>query len=406
MMWLVFALLTILAATFIVFPLLKSTRKSTADLSSNASDLVEHANVVLFKEQLADLDLQLAEGDIDDVQYAELVSEQKRLLLVDTPANVNSYSKDKSGRGAWLVLVCLLITPILAFSLYQMLGASDDVEITELLQLRASEPMSDEESATLSQKIQAKLSRRILSEPDHIFYLVTLARLQMDEANFVGAAMSYRQAVEVNPNDSELLAEYAQALYFAAGSKFEGEAGAVLDNALALDTNNLTALGLQGIRSFESGEYLLAIRSWQAALKAISPQSSQAQALQSGILRARKFLGEDLPALNVEVALSPDFEATPGQTVYVFAREWQGKPMPLAVAKLLVEELPTTVTLDDSMAMVGGLSLSSVALVEVVARVSTTGSAIPSDGDLEGSTGKLEMNNDKKLIHVVIDRQL
>ena len=211
-MWLVFALLTILAATFIVFPLLKSTRKSTADLGSSASDLVEHANVVLFKEQLADLDLQLAEGDIDDVQYAELVSEQKRLLLVDTPANANSCSKDKSGRGAWLVLVCLLLTPILAFSLYQMLGASDDVEITELLQLRASEPMSDEESATLSQKIQVKLSRRILSEPDHTFYLVTLARLQMDEADFVGATASYRQAVEVNPNDSELLAEYAQAL--------------------------------------------------------------------------------------------------------------------------------------------------------------------------------------------------
>lgn len=405
-MWLVFALLTILAATFIVFPLLKSTRKSTADLGSSASDLVEHANVVLFKEQLADLDLQLAEGDIDDVQYAELVSEQKRLLLVDTPANANSCSKGKSGRGAWLVLVCLLLTPILAFSLYQMLGASDDVEITELLQLRASDPMSDEESATLSQKIQVKLSRRILSEPDHTFYLVTLARLQMDEADFVGATASYRQAVEVNPNDSELLAEYAQALYFAAGSKFEGEAGAVLDNALALDPVNLTALGLQGIRSFESGEYLLAISSWQAALKAISPQSSQAQALQSGIFRARKLLGEDLPALIVEVALSPELEATPSQTVYVFAREWQGKPMPLAVAKLLVENLPTTVTLDDSMAMVGGLSLSSVALVEVVARVSTTGSAIPSDGDLEGSTGKLEMNNDKKLIHVVIDRQL
>ena len=175
---------------------------------------------------------------------------------------------------------------------------------------------------------------------------------------------------------------------------------------MALDPDNLTALGLQGIRSFESGEYLLAISSWQAALKAISPQSSQAQALQSGIFRARKLLGEDLPALIVEVALSPELEATPSQTVYVFAREWQGKPMPLAVAKLLVENLPTTVTLDDSMAMVGGLSLSSVALVEVVARVSTTGSAIPSDGDLEGSTGKLEMNNDQKLIHVIIDRQL
>jgi cytochrome c-type biogenesis protein CcmH len=405
-MWLVLALLTILAAIFVVFPLLKRPSKLTVSQNGGASDLVENANVVLFKEQLADLNVQLADGDIDDRQYAELVSEQKRLLLVDTPAVLTSGSTGNTGRGAWLVLVCLLLMPILAFSLYQVLGAGDDVEIADLLELRVSTSMSEEANKALSQEIQTKLSRRILSEPDHTFYLVMLARLQMDDANFVGATASYRQAVEVSPNDSELLAEYAQALYFAAGNKFEGDAGIILDNALALDPGNLTALGLQGIRSFESGEYLLAIRSWQTALKVISPQSPQAQALQSGIFRARQFLGEDIPMLNVEVALSPDLEATPGQTVYVFAREWQGKPMPLAVTKLLVKDLPATVKLDDSMAMIGGQSLSSVAMVEVVARVSTTGSAIPSDGDFEGSTGKLEMNNDKKLIQVVIDRQL
>ncbi|PCJ93001.1 MAG: c-type cytochrome biogenesis protein CcmI [Porticoccaceae bacterium] len=439
MMWLFFALLTLLAVAFVIYPLIKSAHKPAVDEVYGSSSMVVRANVILFQEQLAELDRQLEDGDIDTLQHAELVAEQKSLLLVDAPnesadltpssstknstsessvdeSSISDSPSDKNpadldsnkrnGRGAWLVMVCLLLTPLLAFSLYQMLGASDDVEITELLEKRASLSVNAEDHSVLSHKIQRKMSRRLLSDPDHMFYRVMLARLQMEEGNFSGASKDYQQAVRVSPNDVELLAEYAQALYFAAGNKFEGEVGTTLDNALALDPNNITALGLQGIRSFEAENYLLAITSWQAALRIIPSQSPQAQALQSGVLRARKLLGEELPTLSVNVSLSPDLEVQPGQTVYIFAREWQGRPMPLAVVKLLVEELPATVTLDDTMAMVGGQFLSSVAMIEVVARVSTTGSAIPSEGDLEGSTGELDMASHDKVVQVVIDHQL
>jgi cytochrome c-type biogenesis protein CcmH len=444
MIWFYLALLTLIAVAFVIYPLIKPSHKPAVGEVYGSSAMVVRANVVLFQEQLAELDRQLDDGDIDTLQHAELVAEQKSLLLVDTPnksadlipssstenptsessvdegpvseSSVNGSpshknpagldSSKRDGRGAWLVMVCLLLTPLLAFSLYEMLGASDDVEITELLEKRASLSANAEDQSVLSHKIQRKMSRRLLSDPDHMFYRVMLARLQLEEGDFSGASKSYQQAVRVSPNDAELLAEYAQALYFAAGNKFEGDVGTTLDNALALDPNNITALGLQGIRSFEAKNYLLAITSWQAALRAIPPQSLQAQALQSGVLRARKLLGEELPALSVNVSLSPNFEVQPGQTVYIFAREWQGRPMPLAVVKLLVEELPATVILDDTMAMIGGQLLSSVAMVEVVARVSTTGSAIPSEGDLEGVTGELNMANHEKVVQVVIDHQL
>ena len=212
--------------------------------------------------------------------------------------------------------------------------------------------------------------------------------------------------MKLNSTDANLLAEYAQALYFGAGNKFDSNVDAALDNALALSPTNRTALGLQGIRAFEAGDYASAITSWQSALTAVPPGSAQAQALQSGILRAREQLGEKLPSLRVNVSLSADLPVTAGQAVYVFAREWQGKPMPLAVAKLSVEDLPTTVTLDDSMAMPGGQQLSSVKAVQVVARVSSTGSAIPSEGDLEGVTEGLEIAGSEQQVRVVIDRKL
>lgn len=418
MMWLVLALLTLLAAGFVIYPLIKKPAPSALDRSDNShldasketSGLVKQANVVLYKEQLAELDQQLADGEIDQQQHAEIVAEQQRLLLVDSPAEPLSAESSvaetgKGHRGAWLLMLCLLLVPLLSFGLYQMIGASDDVEISELLQ-RANTPMSSDEQAALSQTIQKKIARRLISDPDNDFYRVTLARMQMEDGNFAAASSSYQQVVNSNPSDPDLLAEYAQALYFLAGNKFDGEAGLVLDNALAVDPNNRTALGLKGIRAFESGDYRLAMNSWQTALNAIPPGSPQAQALQSGILRARKELGEALPALNVEVSISENITPDSGLMVYVFAREWQGKPMPLAVAKLSVDELPATVTLDDSMAMMGGQQLSSVDIVEVVARVSMTGSAIPSEGDYQGSSGALKMTDSSQVIQLVIDHQL
>lgn len=439
-MWLVLALLTLLAVSFVIYPLIRTAPKPISDEVYGADGVVQRANVVLFKEQLADLERQLFDGDIDDSQYTELVAEQKRLLLVDaselieeksmedsTPSTspsgsaVDVVKKSRPDRGAWLIMVSLLLVPLLAFSLYQMLGASDDVDIAELLQRHSSASISSaEDYVSIGRQIQRKISHRLESKPGDVFYWVTLARLQMEDNNFQSAKNSYEQALKWSPDNAELMAEYAQVLYFGADNKFEGEPGVVLDKALSMDPNNRTALGLQGIRAFGKGNYTLAITSWQTALRAINPASQQAQALQSGILRAKKLLGENisgnsasdekLPALSIKVSLSQELEATPDQSVYVFAREWQGMPMPLAVVKLSVADLPASVMLDDSMAMPGGKSLSSVSAIQVVARVSSTGSAIPSEGDYEGVTGEVAVSTllDSKAqeIPVLIDRRL
>lgn len=439
-MWLVLALLTLLAVSFVIYPLIRTAPKPISDEVYGAEGVVQRANVVLFKEQLADLERQLFDGDIDNAQYAELVAEQKRLLLVDASELIEGadnstqekvptspsdsatgvVEKGKPDRGAWLIMAGLLLVPLLAFSLYQMLGASDDVDIAELLQRHSSASISTDEYASIGKKIQRKISRRLESKPGDVFYRVTLARLQMEDNNFPAAKKSYEQALKWSPDNAELMAEYAQVLYFVADSKFEGEPGAVLDKALSMDPNNRTALGLQGIRAFGDENYALAIKSWQTALRATNPASQQAQALQSGILRAKKLLGdnvldnnapgEKLPSLLIKVSLSQELKASPDQSVYVFAREWQGRPMPLAVVKLSVSDLPASVILDDSMAMPGGKSLSSASSIQVVARVSSTGSAIPSEGDYEGLTGKVAAStlSDGKAqeIPVLIDRKL
>ena len=60
--------------------------------------------------------------------------------------------------------------------------------------------------------------------------------------------------------------------------------------------------------------------------------------------------------------------------------------MPLAVARTTVAALPYRFTLDDSMAMAPGATISSHAKVIVAARVSRSGNAASQKGDIEGTS--------------------
>ena len=91
-------------------------------------------------------------------------------------------------------------------------------------------------------------------------------------------------------------------------------------------------------------------------------------------------------SIKVAVKLSPALagKAAPGDTVFIFARAAQGPKMPLAIVRMQMKDLPTTVTLDDSMAMVPDMKMSSFPQLVIGARISKTGDAIPKPGDLEG----------------------
>jgi cytochrome c-type biogenesis protein CcmH len=97
--------------------------------------------------------------------------------------------------------------------------------------------------------------------------------------------------------------------------------------------------------------------------------------------------------LQVEVSLTADVlsKVNPTDTVFIYARAKQGTPMPLAVVKKQVKDLPLKITLDDSMTMTPSMKLSNFSEVTVMARVSSSGNALPQTGDYVGQveTAKL-----------------
>jgi cytochrome c-type biogenesis protein CcmH len=75
--------------------------------------------------------------------------------------------------------------------------------------------------------------------------------------------------------------------------------------------------------------------------------------------------------------------------VFIYAKAANGQPMPLAAARKQVKDLPLTIELDDSMAMMAQNRLSAHQEVIVGARVSLSGSPSAKSGDLEGEVSRV-----------------
>ena len=76
--------------------------------------------------------------------------------------------------------------------------------------------------------------------------------------------------------------------------------------------------------------------------------------------------------------------------------------MPLAARQINPESLPRTIVLDESMAMVDGMSLANFDEVVVVARLSQSGIAARKVGDYEAISRIVNLKKDPEIINLNI----
>jgi cytochrome c-type biogenesis protein CcmH len=96
--------------------------------------------------------------------------------------------------------------------------------------------------------------------------------------------------------------------------------------------------------------------------------------------------------------------AEPGAAVFVYAKAMQGPPMPLAVRKLQLSELPVSLTLSDADAMMPSMKLSAFDQVIVGARVSSSGKPVAQAGDFYTELEAVDSVNPPEQIILTIDQ--
>jgi len=255
-----------------------------------------------------------------------------------------------------------------------------------------------------------------------------LGRSYLTLERYPEAAEAMRKANELQPDNPDLMVSYAQALALASGGDFTGQPAELVAKVLELQPDNPQGLFLAGVSSFQQGQLEQAVVHWRRVLTMQQPGSEDAKLLESYIGRATTLLAEQgkappaevaAPAgaaepaageaasaasLTVQVSLAPELaeKVKPTDTVFVFAVAANGPRMPLAIQRLTVAELPTTVNLDDTMAMMPAMKLSNFPQVTVGARVSFSGQAIAQSGDLEGRVTPVTVADAADPIPVVI----
>ena len=279
------------------------------------------------------------------------------------------------------------------------------------------------------------LEQRLASNPQDIESWLLLGRSYMSMRRFDGAARAYRQAANLDGNNSvQILADLGEALALSDPEGLQGEAGAIFERVLAASPMHPKGLWYGGLNAYENANWALADERLSMLLT-LNPPETLIPILEERIADARNQAAGTVAALPVQpvapasaapaaapapapvpeapamqgdgirlqIDLDPALAARiPGPTpVFILARNPAGGP-PLAVIRSSSSELPMNVTLSDANAMMEGITILDQPELELVVRVSLSGSPAQRPGDLYGAVDYVRGNGGPT--RITIDR--
>jgi cytochrome c-type biogenesis protein CcmH len=291
-------------------------------------------------------------------------------------------------RKRWLIAAAAVGVPLIVAAIYLAVG--NPAALTQQ-KAAASKDAANPHAITQDQLLGmvGRLAERMKSTPDDTDGWIMLARSYAALGRYADSVVAYEQAVQRLPNDSRLLADYADVAAMAQGRRLQGKPEALIARALAADPRNVKALSLAGTAAFEKGDYAGAIEKWRSILALVPAGSDVERSVRASIADAERRGNNSTAAIEGRVELERALlgQVKPDDTVFIFAR-LPGERMPLAMLRRKAAELPLAFRLDDNAAMSPSAKLSDAKEVEIVARVSRSGRAQPQAGDLEGSSAR------------------
>ena len=400
------ALLLLIALCFILIPLLTARGLPTSE--------EDQLNVLLAQKKLRELDDDLGNGTISQDQYDSAKEELEVNLYHDLQAQTRLNADPDKGR--WLAIPLLFFVPLIALAIYSIIGnmqAFDSNIAVSMAQTPEQAPSAGGTTPEQSVQINAmveKLAARLAKEPNDAKGWLMLGHSYKVLKRYQDSVAALRKAYALLGDEAEVLLQLADGIAMANDGSLQGEATTLISKALALKPDNDMGLWLYGMAKAEAGNFEEAITYWAKLQQHYKPEERAYQEVQQLLDQANAKLGKapatqatpavekavtDLSgSVQVKVELGVAFKgkANPDDYVFIYAQALTGPKAPLAVVKHQVKDLPISVVLDDSMAMIPGMNVSSMENIKITARISATGTATAQLGEAFGAIEIKGMN--------------
>ena len=270
----------------------------------------------------------------------------------------------------------------------------------------------------------AELEQRVKANPRDVQSWLALADLRRAQHDNPAARDALAKVVALKGMTAQSWADYADVLASLTGGSLTGAAGSAIDSALALDPSNTKALWLKASQAHEQRHFADALTWWKRLRSALPADSPDARIIDGNIAEDTSLAGLAPVSASPAGAAAPAAAASGAEvsgtvsidsrladrvqhdaTLFIYAKAADSPGPPLAVVRTTAAAWPVSFHLDDSMAMIPSRRLSQFDKVVVEARISRSGQATPSSGDLYVTSPVLHPAAGKKLA-LVINREI
>ena len=270
----------------------------------------------------------------------------------------------------------------------------------------------------------AELEQRVKANPRDLQSWLALAELRRAQHDNRAARDALAKVVALKGMTAQSWADYADVLASLSEGSLTGAAGSAIDSALALDPGNTKALWLKASQAHEQRHFADALSWWKRLRSALPADSPDARIIDGNIAEDTSLAGLAPASASAASAPAPVAAASTAEvsgtvsidsrladrvqrdaTLFIYAKAADSPGPPLAVLRTTAAAWPVSFHLDDSMAMIPSRRLSQFDKVVVEARISRSGQATPSSGDLYVTSPVMHPAAGKKLA-LVINREI
>ncbi|MBR2121138.1 MAG: c-type cytochrome biogenesis protein CcmI [Pseudomonadota bacterium] len=265
-LWFVFALMTAAAVFAVLWPLGRGNTSAR-----------EGSEVVVYKDQLAEVQRDAAAGMIGEKEAEAARVEISRRLLAASDADAGTPASSSLSFRRAVAVIALAGLPLMAVALYAQFGSPSlgDFPLAERSRAAVATASMD--------KLVAQVETHLEKNPTDGRGWEVLAPVLARIGRYDDAVRAWRNSITYNGESAARRADLGEAIAASSGGVVTAEAKAEFDRAIALDPNEVKARYFSGVAAEQDGRKDDAVTIWRAML-ASAPADAPWRPLVQGAL--------------------------------------------------------------------------------------------------------------------------